>query len=203
MQRYCNHSFLNAYYLTHSIFFTGIGAHAAVHLAKKGASVAMIGRNEDRLNDVREQIKNVGAPKPLIIVADVTKDAQRIIDETIKHFGKLDVLVNNAAILSRNSVENIELAEYDRIMNTNVRSIVELTKLAVPHLERTMGNILNVSSIAGLRIRPNSFAYSISKAALNQLTKSAALDLAPKGIRYNFLLFSNEFVQLNDTSYTL
>lgn len=66
-------------------------------------------------------------------------------------------------------------------MNTNVRSIIHLTKLAVPHLEKTKGNILNVSSIAGFRIRPNSLAYSISKAAVNQLTKSAALDLASKG----------------------
>ena len=160
-----------------------IGADAAVHLAKRGGSIALVGRNEDRLSDVREKIKRAGAPKPLIIVADVTTDAERIINETVNHFGRLDVLINNAGILSRNTVETAELSEYDRIMNTNVRAVIELTKLAIPHLEKTKGNILNVSSIAGLRIRPNSFVYSISKAALNQLTKSAALDLAPKGIR--------------------
>lgn len=164
---------------------SGIGAHAAIHLASKGASVALIGRNHDRLNEVKDQIKAAGSPSPLVIVADVTTDAEHIISETIKHFGKLDVLVNNAGILSLNTIENIDLDDYDRIMNTNVRSIIELTKLAVPHLAKTKGNILNVSSAAGLRVKPNMLAYCISKAAINQLTKSAALDLAPKGIRVN------------------
>lgn len=159
------------------------GAHAAESLAKKGASVALVGRNAERLNEVVERIKNAGSPTPLVIVADVTVDAERIINETVNHFGKLDVLINNAGIYSKNSIENIELDEYDRIMNTNVRSVITITKLAVPHLEKTKGNVLNVSSAAGLRVKPDCFAYCISKSALNQLTKSAALDLASKGIR--------------------
>ncbi|XP_031638406.1 uncharacterized protein LOC116350670 [Contarinia nasturtii] len=164
---------------------SGIGAHAAVHLSKKGANIALVGRNIERLNKISDQIKNANAPTPLVIRADIVTDAERIINETVNHFGKLDVLINNAAILSRNTVAHIELAEYDRIMRTNVRSVIELTKLAVPHIEKTKGNILNVSSIAGFRVRPNSLAYSISKAAVNQLTKSAALDLAQKGVRVN------------------
>lgn len=164
---------------------SGIGAHAAIHLAKKGGSIALVGRNEQRLKEVTEQIINAGAPIPLAIVADITTDAERIISETIAHFSKLDVLINNAGIVKRNSIENVDLAVYDQIMNTNVRSVIELSKLAVPHLEKTKGNILNISSIAGLRLARNDLSYSISKAALNQLTKSAALDLAPKGIRVN------------------
>ncbi|XP_031638407.1 uncharacterized protein LOC116350671 [Contarinia nasturtii] len=164
---------------------SGIGAHAAEHLAKKGASVSLVGRNQERLNEVVERIKTAGAPIPLAIVADVTKDVQRIIDETVNHFGKLDVLINNAGIMSKDSIENVDLAEYDWIMNTNVRAVIELTKLAIPHLEKTKGNILNVSSAAGLRVKPNFLSYCISKAAVNQLTKSAALDLAPKRIRVN------------------
>lgn len=165
--------------------YTGIGAHLAIRLANLGGQISLVDRNESGLTNVSEQIKIAGAPKPFIIVADVTTDAERIIGDTVRHFGKLDVLINNAGIVARNSVETIDLNEYDRIMNTNVRSIVQLSKLAVPHLEKTKGNILNVSSIAGLRIRPNTFAYSVSKAAVDQLTKSAALDLAPKGVRVN------------------
>lgn len=165
---------------------SGIGAHAAVHLAKKGGSIALVGRSERRLHEVKETIENNGASQtPLVIVADVTADAERIIAETIKHFGKLDVLINNAGVGSRNTIENIDLTEYDRIMDTNVRSIIELSKLTVPYLEKSGGNILNVSSAAGLRVKPEMFAYCISKAAVNQLTKSAALDLASKGIRVN------------------
>lgn len=126
---------------------SGIGADAAIHLAKKGASIALVGRNEQRANEVSEKIKNSGAPTPLVIVADVTKDASRIIADTIAHFGKLDVLINNAGIVKRNTIENVDLADFDRVMNTNVRSVIELTKFAVPHLEKTKGNVLNVSSI--------------------------------------------------------
>ncbi|XP_055325874.1 uncharacterized oxidoreductase TM_0325-like isoform X2 [Sitodiplosis mosellana] len=160
---------------------SGIGAGAAEHLAKKGASVALVGRNERKLNEVCERIKSAGSPTPFVVVADITVDAVRIINETTNHFGQLDILINNAGIQSHNTIENIDLDEYDRIMRTNVRSVIELTKLAVPQLEKTKGNILNVSSSCGLRVKPNLFAYCISKAAVNQLTKSAALDLAPKG----------------------
>lgn len=77
---------------------SGIGAAAAHHLAKLGGKVALIDRNENGANKVAEEIKKAGSPTPCVIVADVTKDAQRIIDETIKHFGKLDVLINCAGI---------------------------------------------------------------------------------------------------------
>lgn len=122
---------------------SGIGAHAAVHLASKGAKISLVDRNEIGLIEISDQIKSAGAPDPLFIVADVTTDAERIIGDTVNHFGKLDILINNAGIVARNSVETIDLDEYDRIMNVNVRIIVVLSKLSVPHLEKTKGNILN------------------------------------------------------------
>lgn len=163
---------------------SGIGAHAAEHLAKKGASVVLVGRNAERLNEVGDRIKSAGlSPKPLLIVADISSEAERIVSETIAHFGKLNILINNAGILSRDTIETVDLDEYERIMATNVTSVIKLSKLAVPYLEKTKGNILNVSSSAGLRVKPNLFSYCISKYACNAITKSAALDLAPKGIR--------------------
>lgn len=164
---------------------SGIGAHAAIHLSGKGASVALVDRNQKQLNEVCARIKNAGSPTPFVIVADVTTDADRIMLETVEHFGKLDVLINSAGVASLNTIENIDLEEYDRIMNINVRSIVHLSKLAIPYLEETKGNILNVSSAAGSVVKPHLLAYGISKAAVDQLTKCAALHLAPKGIRVN------------------
>lgn len=164
---------------------SGIGADAARHLAKLGANVSIVGRNEQRLNEVFDQIKSSGSAEPLKIVADVTKDAERIVNDTIEHFGKLDVLINNAGFAIQDNVIEANLSEFDRVFDTNVRSVINLTKLCVPHLEKTKGNIINVSSISGLRPARNGMTYCMSKAALNQFTKCSALDLAPKGIRVN------------------
>lgn len=164
---------------------SGIGADAARHFAKLGANVAIVGRNGERLSVVAEEIKKSGSTSPLEIVADVTKDTARIVDETIKHFGKLDVLINNAGTIGHDSALDVDLDEFDRILNTNLRSVIQLTKLCVPYLEKTKGNVVNVSSVAGLRGVPNFLSYAISKAALDQFTKCTALDLAENGIRVN------------------
>lgn len=161
----------------------GIGADAACHLAKLGANVSIVGRNAKHLNQLAEQIESAGSLAPLTIVADVTKDAERIVEETIKHFGQLDVLVNNAGIISQDNAIEANISEFDRVFDTNVRSVITLTKLCVPHLERTKGNVVNISSVAGSKAIPNIMSYSMSKAALDQFTKCASIDLADKGIR--------------------
>lgn len=163
----------------------GIGADAARHLSKLGAKVAIVGRNAERLHKVADQIKASGAPTPFAIVADVTKDSERIVDETVKHFGKLDVLVNNAGIVSYDTTSTMQMTEFDRLFDTNVRSIINLTKLCVPHLEKTKGNVVNVSSVSGMMPVSAITSYCMTKAALDQFTKCSALDLAPKGIRVN------------------
>lgn len=151
---------------------SGIGADAARvarHLGKQGANLAIVGRNEQRLNQVAEQIKNAGSSAPLVIVSDVTKDTERIVSETISHFGKLNVLANNAGIALRDNICELKMSD----------------KLCIPHLEKTKGNVVNVSSIAGLKSVPQNCSYGITKAALDQFTKSCALDLASKGIWVN------------------
>ena len=164
---------------------SGIGADAAVHLAKLGASISMIGRDTARLTDVAEQIRSACCPDPLTITADVTTDAERIIAETVEHFGKLDVLVNNAGIFQIASIEETSLDAFDLLWGVNIRGPFELAKLAIPHLVAAKGNIVNVSSVLSYRPSPDCAVYCISKAALDQFTKCLALDLAPKGVRVN------------------
>lgn len=163
---------------------SGIGADTAIHLAKLGASVSIVGRNQERLNKVADEIQKLGF-SVLPIIADVTKDCQRIIDETIAHYGRLDVLVNNAGIQQEVSIMDATITQYDQIFNTNVRSVIELCKLCVPHLERTKGCIVNVSSICGMVPVYSSTFYSMSKSALDQFTQCAANEFARKGIRVN------------------
>ncbi|XP_063696725.1 uncharacterized oxidoreductase TM_0325-like [Culicoides brevitarsis] len=164
---------------------SGIGAAIAEYFAKNGAFVAITGRSLENLEKTKVSCKKVSSHEPLLIQADVTKDAQRIISETISHFNRLDVLVNNAGVLRGGSVEAATLEDYDYMMNTNVRAVFHLTTLAVPHLIASHGNVVNVSSVAGLRSFPNCLVYCMSKATIDQMTRCCALDLAQKGVRVN------------------
>lgn len=164
---------------------SGIGAGTAHHFAELGAKVALVDINSNLLNQVVTDIVGSGAARPLPIVANVITDGERIINETIEHFGQLDVLVNNAGINFEVSVMDANIELFDQVFNTNVRSVVELCKWAVPHLEKTKGNIVNVSSICGMVPVYSSTFYSMSKAALDQFTQCASNEFGRKGIRVN------------------
>lgn len=167
---------------------SGIGAETARHLAKLGADLSIVDMNEQALWQVADEIHKAGTVNLLTIAADVTKDAARIIEETIIKFGNLNVLVNNAATIHSDLLADINLTTFDHVMNTNVRSVIALTQLAIPHLEKTKGNIINVSSAAAIKPFYKSSVYSISKTVMNMMTQCLALELKTKGIRVNALL---------------
>ena len=163
---------------------SGIGKRTAEKFAQLGASVSLNGRNKENLEKVANGCEG---QKPFIVAGDITnpEDTKRVLEETIKKFGKLDVLVNNAGIIETGTIENTSLEQYDRIMNTNIKSIYHLTMLAVPHLIKTEGNIVNISSVNGIRSFPGVLAYNLSKAAVDQFTRCVALELAAKKVRVN------------------
>lgn len=165
---------------------SGIGAETAKHLAKLGGKLAIVDINGENIQKVAADIVANGSLfAPLTVVADVTTDAERIVAETVNHFGKLDVLINNVGIVARHGLADLQVDMFDRIMQTNVRSTVILTQLAVPHLKLTKGNVVNVSSLVGSIAHPGLLTYSMSKAAINQFTKCIAVELGPFGIRVN------------------
>jgi len=165
---------------------SGIGRATSLRFAQAGAHVAAVGRTEETLRSVVEEIKRAGG-EALAIRADVTieSDMRRAVDETIKNFGALDVLVNAAGHLSNGTIENTQLEAWDAMMQVNLRSVFYLMQLAVPHLEKRGGNIVNVSSVTGLRAFPGVLAYCVSKAGVDQLTRCASLEMAAKGVRVN------------------
>jgi len=165
---------------------SGIGAATAKLFAQRGASLVLTGRNRDNLERVASECESASS-KPLTIIANLDKENEvaNIVKETVDKLGSLDILVNNAGILEMGTIENTSLEQYDRIMNTNVRAIYQLTMLAVPHLIKTQGCIVNVSSVNGVRSFPGVLAYNISKSALDQFTRCVALELAPKKVRVN------------------
>ncbi|MBV9210008.1 MAG: glucose 1-dehydrogenase [Acidobacteria bacterium] len=163
---------------------SGIGRATALLLAKAGARVAAVGRSADALAELASEIQAQGG-EALTIRADVTVDAERIVLETIEGFGSLDVLVNAAGHLANGTIEDTKLAAWDAMMDVNLRAVFRLMQEAVPYLEKTRGNVVNVSSVTGLRSFPGVLAYCVSKAGLDQLTRCSALELAAKGVRVN------------------
>lgn len=168
---------------------SGIGAGIAIAFAKEGANVAIIGRNEGKLKNVVAKCEEHGS-SPLVLKKDVTKevDAKVAVYNTVDKFGGIDILVNNAGIVRLAGIlsENI-MEAYDDVMNTNMRAVVHLTSLAAPHIIKTQGNIINISSIGGRSVpqQPPYMPYCVSKAAMDHFTRCIAAELAPKGVRVN------------------
>ena len=131
---------------------SGIGEGIAEEFAKLGAKLTLCGRNAEALQKVADNVKNLSNQEPLQVLGNIADDSvqKKIIDETIAKFGRLDVLVNNAGIIS--AFDNIEhpnvMEGFDQIHAVNVRAPVQLTHFAIPHLAKTKGNIVNISSVA-------------------------------------------------------
>uniref|UniRef100_A0A3B4VJI7 Zgc:101858 n=1 Tax=Seriola dumerili TaxID=41447 RepID=A0A3B4VJI7_SERDU len=164
---------------------SGIGAGTSVLFAKLGALLALNGRDVENLSKIAKQCTDCGAP--LLVPGDLTDEetVKKSVEQTIAHFGRLDVLVNSAGILAMGSIETTNLAQYDKVMNINVRSVYHLTQLCVPHLIKTKGCVVNVSSVNGQRSFPGVLAYCMSKSAIDQFTRCVALELAEKQVRVN------------------
>lgn len=170
---------------------SGLGQAITLAFASRGAKVTLCGRDQERLNSVLEQVVAVSGghrERFHTVVGDVTDSdvRKRIVDETIDKFERLDILVPNAGVTSPNCtiLEATEEA-YNFIMETNVKAVFFLIQQAVPHLEKSKGNIVAVSSMLASLVSSPSLIYPMSKAAVNHLIRCLAVDLGPKGIRVN------------------
>jgi NAD(P)-dependent dehydrogenase (short-subunit alcohol dehydrogenase family) len=165
---------------------SGIGRACALRFAAAGASVTAIGRDQEELNNVAGEIAAAGG-QSLELAADLLVEEQisTIVSQTLEKFGRIDVLVNAAGHISSGTIESTSQESWDALMNINVRAVFNLMQKALPAIIVTRGNIVNVSSVTGLRAFPGVLAYCVSKAALDQLTRCSALELAAKGVRVN------------------
>ncbi|XP_056013730.1 3-oxoacyl-[acyl-carrier-protein] reductase FabG-like [Ostrea edulis] len=166
---------------------SGIGAGTAILFCKLGAEVAITGRNVENLAKTAAECEKGNGKKPFTLCGDLTKEdfVKRLVEDTLKYYGKLDILVNNAGLLRFGGIETSTLEEYDEVMNINVRASYHMTMLAVPHLIKTKGSIVNVSSVTGVRSFGGVLPYCVSKSALDQFTRCIAIELAPKQVRVN------------------
>jgi NAD(P)-dependent dehydrogenase (short-subunit alcohol dehydrogenase family) len=165
---------------------SGIGRATAEMFAKEGASVLLTGRNEEALAEVAGRIRRAGGRAASyaadLLVADA---AERVVGAAVRAFGGVDVLVNAAGIIATGSIDTTTDEAWDQMMGINLKAPFRLMRAAAPHLTAKKGAIVNVSSVNGLRAFGGVLAYCVSKAAVDHLTRCAALELAPVGVRVN------------------
>ena len=165
---------------------SGIGRATAEAFGRAGASVVVVGRSPGALEEVRHAITAAGG-RPHAVAIDVTaREAPgHIVNEAVKTFGGLDVLVNGAGIIASATLETTSDEGWDAMMDVNLRAPFRLMREAAPHLAARKGCVVNVSSVNGLRSFPGVLSYCVSKAGLDHLTRCAALEMAPRGVRVN------------------
>jgi len=165
---------------------SGIGRAAAEGFGREGAAVVAVGRQDAAVADVVAAVKGAGG-RARGCVADLTdaEAPERIIRAAVDGFGGLDVLVNAAGVIASGTMEATTDEAWDTMMAVNLRAPFRLMRGAAPHLAARKGSIVNVSSVNGLRSFPGVLAYCVSKAGVDHLTRCAALELAPLGVRVN------------------
>lgn len=163
---------------------TGIGRGCALALLREGARVVLVGRRKDRIEAVA---RDAGA-SALAVVADVSRrdEIERVIEATVKAFGGINVLVNNAGILHIGTAEQITEAQWDETFNINVRGLWLFSKAILPYMRKAGGgSIINIASVLGINGARNRAAYAASKGAVVLLTKCMAIDHGHENIRVN------------------
>lgn len=165
---------------------SGFGRATAKLFAKEGAKVVLVGRTKEKLELVAKNIREDGS-EALVISADVTNanQAQQVIDKTVEHFGKIDVLFNNAGTFRAGTLETMSIEDWNDVISVNLTALFYMGRAAIPHLKKTKGNIINTASAGGIIGFPQAVSYAASKGGVISFTKAVAVDFAKDGIRSN------------------
>jgi dehydrogenase/reductase SDR family protein 4 len=163
----------------------GIGRSIAEVFVREGAQVVICGRKQETLDQVAKEIGP--GVKPVVCHVGKSADIEALVAITTREFGKIDILVNNAATnIAQGPSLEMDEGQFDKMVEINLKSTFRLMKLIAPGMcERGSGSIINIASIAGLRPQFHSLLYSMTKAALIMMTQSYAVELGPMGVRVN------------------
>jgi NADP-dependent 3-hydroxy acid dehydrogenase YdfG len=174
---------------------SGIGAAAALALARHGATVAMAARRKDRLDEVAASIVNRGG-KALVIEADITDEQQATdaVERTVRELGRLDTLVNNAGVMLLGPAAEAPLSEWQRMVEINLVGLLYCTHAALPHLVRAaaedprhVADVVNISSVAGRFARLGNSVYALTKHGVGAFSESLRQEFAKKYVRFSLV----------------
>jgi NADP-dependent 3-hydroxy acid dehydrogenase YdfG len=162
---------------------SGLGEATARHLAAKGARLVLGARRLDRLRAIAADI---GLTPESVIETDVSDAAQvkRLVDSAVAAHGRIDVLLNNAGLMPQSPIERGKIDEWDRMIDVNIKGVLYGIAAALPHMTaQKSGHIINVSSVAGHKVRPGSSVYAATKAAVLMLSEGLRQEVKPYNIR--------------------
>lgn len=168
---------------------SGIGAACAEAFAREGVSVVIADVNAACGEQFAARVRQAGH-EALFVIADVSRaaDVDRLVQQAVAHFGRINILVNNAGTWAPGTVVTLDEAEWDRVINTNLKSVFLVSKRVIPvMIQQGGGVIINVASVAGLVGATDASAYIASKGGVVNLTRGMALDFAAHKIRVNAL----------------
>lgn len=166
---------------------SGLGEAAARHLTARGARVVLGARRIDRLKSLADELNlKYAVQRALVRQTDVTDrdQVQSLVDEAVRGFGRIDVLVNNAGLMPISPLERLKVDDWDRTIDVNLKGVLYGIAAALPHMQRQKsGQIVNVASTAGHKIMPNGTVYSATKHAVRALSEGLRQEVKPWNIR--------------------
>jgi short-subunit dehydrogenase len=176
---------------------SGIGEELAWQLGRAGARLTLAARRTDLLDALAQRLVAAGTPPPLVVRCDVTRDEdlERAVAESVRQWGKLDVVFANAGFGVVGALRDLSVEDYRRQFETNVFGVLRTIKAAMPEIEKARGNVVLVGSVAGWVSTPNGSPYSISKFAVRALADAITPELALRGVTVT--LISPGFVDSN------
>jgi NADP-dependent 3-hydroxy acid dehydrogenase YdfG len=164
---------------------SGLGEATARLLAAQGARLALGARRLDRLVALADEIAAAGG-QAQVLRTDVTDAGQvkALVDAAVERFGRIDVMLNNAGLMALAPVERLRTDEWDRMIDVNVKGVLYGIAAALPHMkEQKSGHIINVSSVAGHKVRPGNTVYAATKHAVRIISEGLRMEVKPWGIR--------------------
>jgi NADP-dependent 3-hydroxy acid dehydrogenase YdfG len=166
---------------------SGLGAETARHLVREGAKVVLGARRIDRLEALADEL---GLGDEAVVKTDVTDRTQveALVDQALKTHGRIDVMLNNAGLMPHSPLERLKVDEWDRMIDVNIKGVLYGIAAALPHMkEQKSGHIINVSSVAGHKVRPAGVVYSATKHAVRVISEGLRQEVKPYNIRTTIL----------------
>jgi NADP-dependent 3-hydroxy acid dehydrogenase YdfG len=164
---------------------SGLGEAAARMLSEQGATVVLGARRADRIEALANELTAKGG-KALAITTDVTKAAQvqALVDEAVKQFGKIDVIINNAGLMPQSSLDRLRIDDWDQMIDVNIKGVLYGIAAVLPYMkEQRSGQIINVASVAGHKVRAGGAVYSATKHAVRVISEGLRMEVKPYNLR--------------------